>query len=112
MARMRYVNKEKIVCIAAATLLAITAHAIIAGAMRQKPLPGRPTVGGVRLRRADELEVGPKDFAGFWNFGERNPFQPVIDPAETVDHDAAQEEAGVAGGGADHDDAAVLFSTA
>ena len=79
MTRMRYVNKEKIVCIAAATLLAITAHAIIAGALRQKPLPGRPTVGGVRLRKAGELEVGPKHFAGFWNFGERNPFQPVID---------------------------------
>ena len=103
MTRMRYINKEKIVCIAAAALLAIAAHAIIAGALRQNPLPGRPTAGDVRLRKADELAVSPQDFARFWNFGERNPFQPVIDPAETANHDAGQQEAEVAGGGAGHE---------
>jgi len=91
---MQNVNKEKVVCAAAIGLLVMTAYVLTADAFKPKRLTGYPTAGGVRLRGPEDVAVDPQAFARFWNFGPRNPFQPVINRNEPTDsakehHDVA-----------------------
>jgi hypothetical protein len=108
MTHMRWINKERIVCIAAMALLAITAHAITANALKQKPTTGPPTTADVALRGVREIETGPEAFSTFWNFGERNPFQPVIDRTEPEGHNTQHQQHNNANSGAPTIDPVVI----
>ena len=87
---MQSINKEKVLCAAAVALLVLTAYAVVAHALKPDSLPAHPTARDMELHAAGDPAIEPQGFVRFWNFGPRNPFQPVIDPYETAD--PAQED--------------------
>ena len=111
---MQSINKEKVLCAAAAALLELTAYAVVADALKPDSLPAYPTARGVELHAGGDPVIEPQGFALFWNFGPRNPFQPVIDPYETAhleqqdaDNALAQDDGDRGGRDEDTDEAGV-----
>jgi len=94
---LKSLNKEKAVCMAAAALLALTAYALVAYALQERSLPAAPTAGGVELHRPGELSLKLQCFSRFWDFGPRNPFQPVIDAGASAGAQVGEHADGLTG---------------